>query len=58
MASHCYLSGPPAELFVEYLVHHCATTEDEVIDFKASKEVTGRSGPFLPFQYKKLEVSC
>nr|XP_029119800.1 protein SHOOT GRAVITROPISM 6 isoform X2 [Elaeis guineensis] len=56
MASHCYLSGPPAELFIEYLVRHCATTEDEVRDFKASKEVTWRSGPFQPFQYKKLEV--
>ncbi|OMO81848.1 Armadillo-like helical [Corchorus capsularis] len=27
MASHCYLVGPSAELFVEYLVRHCALSE-------------------------------
>ncbi|KAJ8753981.1 hypothetical protein K2173_001879 [Erythroxylum novogranatense] len=29
MASHCYLVGPPGELFVEYLVRHCALSSDE-----------------------------
>lgn len=28
MASHCYLVGPSGELFVEYLVHHCAISDD------------------------------
>ncbi|XP_072987438.1 protein SHOOT GRAVITROPISM 6 isoform X1 [Typha latifolia] len=53
MASHCYLSGPSGELVVEYLVRHCATSDEEVGDFKISKEIAWRTGPF---QYKKLEV--
>ncbi|XP_016167089.1 protein SHOOT GRAVITROPISM 6-like isoform X1 [Arachis ipaensis] len=28
MASHCYLVGSSGELFIEYLVRHCALTEN------------------------------
>ncbi|KAK8975537.1 hypothetical protein V6N11_034544 [Hibiscus sabdariffa] len=37
MASHCYLVGPTAELFVEYLVRHCASSEHDRIDLKSSQ---------------------
>ncbi|KAK9158693.1 hypothetical protein Scep_005267 [Stephania cephalantha] len=30
MASHCYLVGPSGELFVEYLVRHCAISDEEL----------------------------
>ncbi|KAF7818680.1 protein SHOOT GRAVITROPISM 6 isoform X1 [Senna tora] len=29
MASHCYLIGSSGELFVEYLVRHCALTDQK-----------------------------
>ncbi|KAM7255099.1 hypothetical protein ACFE04_020340 [Oxalis oulophora] len=29
MASHCYLVGPSGELFVEYLVRHCALSDKD-----------------------------
>ncbi|KAL6902358.1 hypothetical protein ACP4OV_005234 [Aristida adscensionis] len=32
MASHCYLSGHPAELAVEFLVRHSAITDDDLND--------------------------
>ncbi|KAH7690564.1 Armadillo-like helical-containing protein [Dioscorea alata] len=57
MASHCYLSGPSTEVFVEYLVCHCAITEEEIKHLKTSKEIIWRGARFQPFQYKKLEVA-
>ncbi|XP_077246422.1 ARM repeat superfamily protein isoform X2 [Tasmannia lanceolata] len=56
MASHYYLGGPSGELFVEYLVRHCAISGDEVKQFESSKHVIRTSSTFQPFQYKKLEV--
>ncbi|TYH47376.1 hypothetical protein ES332_D11G407600v1 [Gossypium tomentosum] len=37
MASHCYLVGPSAELFIEYLVCHCALPEHGKIDLESSQ---------------------
>ncbi|KAK1291077.1 hypothetical protein QJS10_CPB18g01710 [Acorus calamus] len=56
MASHCYLTGSSAELFVEYLVRQCAISDKEIKDFSSSKEASRRSSVFQPFQYNKLEV--
>ncbi|KAF3328265.1 protein SHOOT GRAVITROPISM 6 [Carex littledalei] len=54
MASHCYLSGQPAEMAVEFLIRHCAITDEE-IDNSSSI-----SNNFLQLgsssQYKRLEV--
>ncbi|KAB2013456.1 hypothetical protein ES319_D09G157700v1 [Gossypium barbadense] len=41
MASHCYLVGPTAELFVEYLVRHCALSEQDRIDLERSQAKVG-----------------
>ncbi|TQE07856.1 hypothetical protein C1H46_006505 [Malus baccata] len=54
MASHCYLIGPSGELFVEYLVRHCALTDKDRSDFERSKDASGN--PYIPFQYKRSEV--
>ncbi|KAL6138491.1 hypothetical protein ACLB2K_063773 [Fragaria x ananassa] len=54
MASHCYLVGPSGELFVEYLVRHCALTDKDRHDFERSKDVSGNT--YVPFQYKRSEV--
>lgn len=54
MASHCYLIGPSGELFVEYLVRHCALTDKDRSDFVRSKDASGN--PYIPFQYKRSEV--
>ena len=37
MASHCYLSGHPAELAVEFLVWHSAITDDDLNDLSTLK---------------------
>ncbi|KAI3447537.1 hypothetical protein Pfo_004202 [Paulownia fortunei] len=57
MASHCYLVGPPGELFVEYLVRHCAMTDLDRADIESSKEFIRSTGSFYPFLYKKSEVN-
>lgn len=51
MASHCYLIGPSGELFVEYLVRHCALPDQDRNELESSTEVLGSSGI-----YKRLEV--
>ncbi|KAH6798831.1 ARM repeat superfamily protein [Perilla frutescens var. frutescens] len=56
MASHCYLVGPAGELFVEYLVCHCDTTELNGADIESSKDFVRPTGSFYPFMYKKSEV--
>lgn len=48
MASHCYLVGPSGELFVEYLVRHCALSDQEINGPGNSQD--------RPFRYKRLEV--
>ncbi|XP_022767238.1 protein SHOOT GRAVITROPISM 6-like isoform X8 [Durio zibethinus] len=45
MASHCYLVGPSAELFVEYLVRHCALSEHDRIDLESSQVKIGSICP-------------
>ncbi|KAK6152353.1 hypothetical protein DH2020_014988 [Rehmannia glutinosa] len=57
MASHCYLVGSPGELFVEYLVRHCATTDTDRADTESSKEFIRSTGSFYPFLHKKSEVN-
>ncbi|KAF8005603.1 hypothetical protein BT93_K0021 [Corymbia citriodora subsp. variegata] len=42
MASHCYLVGPSEELFVEYLVRHCALSDHERTDPESLKEIQNR----------------
>ncbi|XP_059667544.1 protein SHOOT GRAVITROPISM 6 isoform X2 [Cornus florida] len=56
MASHCYLVGPSGELFVEYLVRHCAISDHERNDLESSKEVFRSSGTYYAFPYKRYEV--
>ncbi|XP_057785671.1 protein SHOOT GRAVITROPISM 6 isoform X1 [Salvia miltiorrhiza] len=56
MASHCYLVGPAGELFVEYLVRHCAITDLNGADNESSKDFMKSTGSFNPFMYKKSEV--
>lgn len=56
MASHCYLVGPSGELFVEYLVRHCAISNEEIQHFEKSKDATRTSASFRTFQYQKMEV--
>ncbi|KAG6403788.1 hypothetical protein SASPL_136020 [Salvia splendens] len=56
MASHCYLVGPVGELFVEYLVRHCAVTDLNGSDTESSKDFIKSTGSFNPFMYKKSEV--
>jgi len=34
MASHCYLVGSSGELFIEYLVRHCAITDHNRSDLE------------------------
>lgn len=55
MASHCYLVGSSGEMFVEYLVRHCAIKIDRN-DPGSSKELAGMNGAYIPFQYKRMEV--
>ncbi|KAL3623358.1 Protein SHOOT GRAVITROPISM 6 [Castilleja foliolosa] len=57
MASHCYLVGPPGELFVEYLVRHCAMTDVDRADTETSKDFVRLTGSFYPFMQKKSEVN-
>ncbi|KAK9168546.1 hypothetical protein Syun_000686 [Stephania yunnanensis] len=38
MASHCYLVGPSGELFVEYLVRHCAISDEELENWLSRKK--------------------
>ncbi|XP_030541094.1 protein SHOOT GRAVITROPISM 6 isoform X2 [Rhodamnia argentea] len=42
MASHCYLVGPSGELFVEYLVRHCALSDYQRTDLESLKEIQNR----------------
>ncbi|KAG5243293.1 protein SHOOT GRAVITROPISM [Salix suchowensis] len=52
MASHCYLVGPSAELFIEYLVRHCALSDRNRNDPENSKVSIGA---FCPI---KLRAVC
>lgn len=49
MASHCYLIGPSGELFVEYLVRHCALPNQE-------KQQLHSSSNYHNLTYRRFEV--
>ncbi|CAA3013297.1 SHOOT GRAVITROPISM 6 isoform X1 [Olea europaea subsp. europaea] len=56
MASHCYLVGPPGELFVEYLVRHCALSDLKRDVVEGSKDYFGSTSSYHPYSYKKVET--
>lgn len=56
MALHCYLVGPFKELFVEYLVHHCAISDKDRHDLKSSKEAIRLAGTYYVLPYRRYEV--
>ncbi|CAO2839468.1 unnamed protein product [Amaranthus hypochondriacus] len=49
MASHCYLIGPSGELFVEYLVRHCALPDQE-------KHQSDSRSAYPALTYRRFEV--
>lgn len=56
MASHCYLVGPSGELFVEYLVRHCAMSDQEIDDLVSSKDSFTPANLYYTFQQRRSEV--
>ncbi|XP_031119472.1 protein SHOOT GRAVITROPISM 6 isoform X1 [Ipomoea triloba] len=58
MASHCYLVGSSGELFIEYLVRHCAMPDLENVEHQSFKESSRFSGNYYPFVYRKLEFKA
>ncbi|KAG0457440.1 hypothetical protein HPP92_022597, partial [Vanilla planifolia] len=57
MASHCYFSGPSSELFVEYLVRHCALSDGDLEFSRPYKEVMWKGNPFQTFYSRKIELN-
>lgn len=51
MASHCYLIGPSGELFVEYLVRHCALSDQKKYVNESSKV---KIGAFCPTELRAI----
>lgn len=51
MASNCYLVGPAAELFVEYLVRHCALPDQDRNDPAIPK---GKLGSICPAELRAI----
>ncbi|KAC9942908.1 hypothetical protein E3N88_45039 [Mikania micrantha] len=56
LASHCYLVGPSGELFVEYLVRHCAMSDKEIDELVTSKESFRPTNLYYSFQQKRAEA--
>ncbi|KAK9079338.1 hypothetical protein SSX86_001009 [Deinandra increscens subsp. villosa] len=56
MASHCYLVGPSGELFVEYLVRHCAMSDQEIDELVISRESFRPTNLYYSFQQKRSEA--
>ncbi|KAI7751520.1 LOW QUALITY PROTEIN: hypothetical protein M8C21_022432 [Ambrosia artemisiifolia] len=56
MASHCYLVGPSGELFVEYLVRHCAMSDQEIDELMISKDSFRPTNLYYSFQQKRAEA--
>ncbi|KAG5556798.1 hypothetical protein RHGRI_007155 [Rhododendron griersonianum] len=56
MASHCYLVGPFGELFVEYLVRHCAISDKDRNGLESSKEAVRPAGTYYVLPYRRYEV--
>ncbi|XP_076947107.1 protein SHOOT GRAVITROPISM 6-like isoform X1 [Bidens hawaiensis] len=57
MASHCYLVGPSGELFVEYLVRHCAMSDQEIDELVTSKDSFSPTSLYYSFQQKRAEAN-
>ncbi|KAF5953918.1 hypothetical protein HYC85_006774 [Camellia sinensis] len=55
MASHCYLVGPSGELFVEFLVRHCAISDKQKNNLESSKEAFRSTGVYYAFPYRRYE---
>ncbi|KAI3518382.1 hypothetical protein L1887_07053 [Cichorium endivia] len=55
MASHCYLVGPSGELFVEYLVRHCAMSDQGIDDLVSSKDLFTPANLYYTFQQWRSE---
>ncbi|POO01805.1 Coatomer beta subunit [Trema orientale] len=58
MASHCYLVGPSGELFVEYLVRHCALTDQDRSDLQRSKEVSASGKAYFPHTRMEVKIGA
>lgn len=56
MASHCYLVGSSGELFIEYLVRHCALTDQNRSDLESTlnKRVEVQFPPFSSSLKQKI----
>ncbi|CAN1134865.1 Protein SHOOT GRAVITROPISM 6 [Linum perenne] len=57
MASHCYFVGPSGEIFVEYLVRHCALSDNERNDTRKSM-VSFRQMKIGFFSVGELRAVC
>ncbi|GMH09863.1 hypothetical protein Nepgr_011704 [Nepenthes gracilis] len=56
MASNCYLVGLSGELFVEFLVRHCALPDQEKSHLENLKETSRSSNTYYPLAYRRFEV--
>ncbi|KAL8154351.1 hypothetical protein V2J09_012111 [Rumex salicifolius] len=56
MASHCYLVGASGELFVEYLVRHCALSDEENSQLESSRDFSRSGSNYYPFAHQRYEV--
>ncbi|XP_031378372.1 protein SHOOT GRAVITROPISM 6 isoform X2 [Punica granatum] len=57
MASHCYLVGPSGELFVEYLVRHCAVSDlerDDAESFNQHRRTEVKIGSVSPSELRTI----
>ncbi|XP_020212119.1 protein SHOOT GRAVITROPISM 6 isoform X1 [Cajanus cajan] len=56
MASHCYLVGSSGELFIEYLVRHCAITEQNRSDLESTpnKRIEMKIGAVTPSELRAV----
>ncbi|KHN02293.1 HEAT repeat-containing protein 7A like [Glycine soja] len=56
MASHCYLVGSSGELFIEYLVRHCAITDQNRSDLESTpnKRIEMKIGAVTPGELRAV----
>lgn len=54
MASHCYLVGSSGELFIEYLVRHCAITDQNRSDLESTPNKRIEVPPLSPASKQKI----
>ncbi|KAI8554672.1 hypothetical protein RHMOL_Rhmol05G0116400 [Rhododendron molle] len=55
MASHCYMVGPFGELFVEYLMRHCAISDKDRNNLESSKEAVRPASTYYVLPYRRYE---